>query len=196
MNVVGKAFLVYLLWAGVAQATLISEDSFYGPGSITLDTDTGLKWLDVTVTSNQSTTNVESLLEPTGPFRYATLGNLCGLVTSFFAANSCNDIFGFQPLDPAKFQVFVNLFGQPGGTSLRGRLEPDPTNGTIFVAAFLSTLEADLQAVNFPRLAFANEGSFLVFPTPEPSTLLLVGSSLILLAFLFPWQRRGKQGKR
>ena len=179
-----------LLWAGVAQATLISEDSSYGPGSITFDTETGLKWLDVTDTYSASTTDVEALVGSYGPFRYATTDELCGLATSFFMADSCNNIFGFHPLDPVKFQAFVNLLGQPGGASLRGRLNPDPTNGTLLVAAFLSTFEADLQAVNFPRTAFANEGSFLILLTPEPSTLVSVGSSLALLVLILPWRLR------
>jgi hypothetical protein len=190
MNVVASIFLVCILWVGVAQAVLISEDSSYGPGSITFDTDTGLKWLDVTVTYGQSTADVESLLEPTGPFRYATTSELCGLSTSFFGAASCGDIFGFQPLDPTKFQQFVDLLAQPGDVRLRGRLDPDPLNGTVFVAAFFSTFEADLQAVNFPRGAFDNEGSFLVTLIPEPSTLISAGSGVVLLAALLRRRRR------
>lgn len=47
------ACLVSVLIASPSYALLVSEDSVYGTDSITLDTDTGLEWLDPTIPISQ-----------------------------------------------------------------------------------------------------------------------------------------------
>ena len=51
-----------------ARAELISEDSLYGTNTITLDTATGLRWLDVTLSTGISYDEILVELEPGGTF--------------------------------------------------------------------------------------------------------------------------------
>src|SRR5262245_35535228 len=48
------ASLAVLAVASLARAELVSMDSEYGPGTITHDTETGIDWLDLTLTTNRS----------------------------------------------------------------------------------------------------------------------------------------------
>lgn len=78
------ACLVSVLIASPSYALLVSEDSVYGTDSITLDTDTGLEWLDVFIpvmtgsssgTQFNSYSDVKAMMGVGGyleGFRYAT----------------------------------------------------------------------------------------------------------------------------
>jgi hypothetical protein len=66
-----------------ASATLISEDSTFGTDTVTFDTDTGLRWLDLTESANLTHTQITMELAPGGAFegyRFATAAEL----TEFF----------------------------------------------------------------------------------------------------------------
>lgn len=191
-NRLTRLFLLFWLVIGSAHAALVSVDSPFGAGTLTRDTSTNLEWLDLSVSRNMSTAEVAAALAPGGTFagfRYARLDELCNLVTPYFGKAACGEVFGFNPLDFGKAQTFVNLFGPTlgSGNSLVGLLNPDPVNDQIFGAAFftrpgLLEADADLQALNFPRAAFPNEGSWLIreaAAVPEPSALLLVGLALL-----------------
>ncbi len=67
--------LIALLASAGVQAALVSQDSIYGPDSITLDTDTGLLWLDWSQTIGLSFDEVSAQLGEGGlysGFRFAT----------------------------------------------------------------------------------------------------------------------------
>lgn len=113
--------------AGAASADLIAVDSEYGPGTITRDTQTGLDWLDVTVTQNRSVTDITAELVPGGEFegfRYATTDEIAAMWTSAdvavitFEGPINGDDFYAENFDAES--ALVDLFGVtlvlPGGS--------------------------------------------------------------------------------
>lgn len=93
----GLATGLFLLGTvGLADAFLIERDLFIsGDGLITSDTDTGLYWLDLTVTTNLSYNDVLTHIGTGGSlegFRYATVADLdtlqvsAGLPTGLFTS--------------------------------------------------------------------------------------------------------------
>ena len=67
--------ITFLAAAGTVHADLVSEDSEFGAGTITRDTDTGLGWLDWSLTAGRSFDDVAAQLGEGGEFegfRYAT----------------------------------------------------------------------------------------------------------------------------
>jgi hypothetical protein len=181
-----------------AHAALIPLDSSFGPHTIVRDTSSGLDWLNLSVSRNMSTGEIADDLLPGhlfDGFRYAGFSaDLCPLIQDVFSKTTCGGVFGFVPLDPPTIRNFINLFGPTVGSgdtaSLRGLL--DPQDGIIFSALFFgTTADADSQAVNFPRAARPEEGSFLVRPSEisEPGSLGLMAAGL---AWLGVRRRRGK----
>lgn len=71
---------------GVSHSGLISvNDGVFGANSITIDTDSGLQWLDLTVTQNRSYADVASQFGSGGEFqgwRHATINDLVTLQTN------------------------------------------------------------------------------------------------------------------
>ncbi|MGE5384503.1 MAG: hypothetical protein ACM3SV_01315 [Betaproteobacteria bacterium] len=95
----------------------IALDSRFGPQTITLDTHTGLEWLDISVSDNLSSREVEQGFRSGGfleGFRYATGAELCGLTTSFFGVDRCNDVLKSGWIDYTKTTQFIYLFGDRG----------------------------------------------------------------------------------
>jgi hypothetical protein len=70
--------------AAPAAATLISvDDPRFGPGSVTLDTVTGFRWLDLTASSGRSWLDVEAELGSGGDYagaRHATIAEVFDLL--------------------------------------------------------------------------------------------------------------------
>ena len=67
-------------------AAILSLDSSFGSDTITRDTDTGLDWLDVTVTRGLSYNQVTAELGAGGTYegyRYATMAELDALIVNF-----------------------------------------------------------------------------------------------------------------
>ena len=89
-----SAMVFCTLLSATAHAALVSEDSSFGTGTLTLDTDTGLQWLDVFVgstlgtsssTSFNSYNDVKSMMGSGGAlegYRYATRDELETLLFS------------------------------------------------------------------------------------------------------------------
>ena len=58
--------LVGLVLASTTYAALLSKDSTFGPNTITRDTDTGLDWLDLTLSTNRSYDDIPHLAHAAG----------------------------------------------------------------------------------------------------------------------------------
>ena len=80
------AFAAAGLWTLNSYAELVSgSDPRFGPDSITLDSRTGLAWLDLTFTTNLSYNQLVTGLQPGGRFagfRFATPDEVLSLYTS------------------------------------------------------------------------------------------------------------------
>lgn len=61
-------FAAVLLVAAAAHADLVSEDGDFGPDTVTRDTETGLRWLDLTESTNLSLSQAITETEPGGQY--------------------------------------------------------------------------------------------------------------------------------
>jgi len=77
---------IALLFSMNAQALLVSEDSSFGAGSITRDTDTGLEWLGLDYTLTQGYSGVVSQLGPGGTYDGFRLATGAELETLFYSS--------------------------------------------------------------------------------------------------------------
>lgn len=119
---VSAATLTLLIGSGVAQASLISEASEFGADTITFDTQSGLEWLDLSVTVGRPFSDIASQLSTGGEFagfHYATVADVTNLfyhagipqigspgqygIDQFNAVNQLMGIVGglLQTTDPA-----------------------------------------------------------------------------------------------
>ena len=83
--------LVGLVLASTTYAALLSKDSTFGPNTITRDTDTGLDWLDLTLSTNRSYDDVITQFGIGGDysgFRHATVAEVIELWNHAGIANS------------------------------------------------------------------------------------------------------------
>lgn len=80
------ALSLSLMFSFVANADIVSIDSVFGSNTVTQDTDTGLEWLDVTVTAGMSYSSVLAEMSVGGDldgYRYATVDELDQLIANF-----------------------------------------------------------------------------------------------------------------
>jgi hypothetical protein len=126
------AALVSLCLTGLpAKADLLQLDSpRFGADSLTLDTRTGLTWLDLPFTLDHSYLEAEAATQPGGPmegFRHATAQEVLSLYSSA----------GFQPgfiaQSSPSFQTVASLLSLVGQT--------DVQNGMLGAAGLTDTLE-------------------------------------------------------
>jgi hypothetical protein len=98
---------------GPAQALLISlDDPVHGPGTITLDTETGLEWLDLSLSQNRSFRDIVDQLETGGEFagfRHATSHELLDLLNH--ASIPDVDILGGTIANTSPTTTLLNLLG-------------------------------------------------------------------------------------
>jgi hypothetical protein len=139
------ASLVVLAAAPSAYAELVSMDSDYGPGTITHDTETGIDWLDLTLTTNRSVVDITAQLGPGGEFegfRYAVAAD----ITTLWTHAGIVDITTQGPIDGGDFteanfdpaNMLADLFGVtvtlPGGVASEGfTADPPPGNPSLRV---------------------------------------------------------------
>jgi hypothetical protein len=137
------------LLSGPATATLVSENSPFGTDTITLDTDTGLRWLDMTESDGLSHEEVLQELMPGGTFEGFRLATSAELAQLFLAA-------GFD-LDPQTLQDFVAENFDPAVT-LGGFVGVLGTNGNCGTGCTFSFTEGFLADPPFIPNSFAAGG--------------------------------------
>jgi hypothetical protein len=185
------------LSAAPATATLISvDDPRFGPGSVTDDTATGLRWLDLTLTDEWSWLEVEAELGEGGSlegYRHATFAEVMALFqTAGLPAPVEVDRIGRTW--PEGLSTYGTVADLDEGGFVVGAIEyfsltfPDgSTYDRYWIGESFSHFE-------FPPGGRSTEvGHFLVKPIPEPGTLVLVAMGTAGLAAL---RRRDLPGGR
>ena len=199
--------IVVLSAPAKARATLFSlNDLTYGVGAFTQDTQTGLQWLDLSLTLNKSMNDIIANSGTGGSYaglRYATQDEVWNL----FSNAGISPVLGTFD-NKARYdaeRALLDLIGFGNKSNMLGITGTGPVNPfDIYVVASLyvnadivnnlylssSSIGAYVQSV----LITSNSqdpslGSFLVreapsAPTPEPSTFLLLGSVIAAAGFL------------
>ncbi len=194
-DIVLTAAAVLSFFSAQAHAGLVSLDSRFGPDTITLDTVTGLEWLDLPVVEGISSWEMDLALRPGGRFegfRLATPDDVCDLVTPLFRKTSCNQVLRTGRLDyePAKALVGLMGWSLPGGYGwLRGFIDPprelnyhDAWGMSLGLWPGDDIAEMDYQMVPYPHDGHIGDGIFLIRragSAPEPGAIFLVGIGLI-----------------
>lgn len=125
-TIVKTGLLATTMFAASAYAGLITPSSvtFNDLGKTTIDTETGLEWLDVTETYNKSMIQVlNELQDPTSTYRaidgwrYATRFDLINLIDSWFGFdlktgdNFYKSLYLTYTTENPKMDLFVSTFG-------------------------------------------------------------------------------------
>lgn len=124
--------MIVVAGIGAALATdrFVEEDSAFGPDTITLDTVTGFRWLDLTVTEPFTYNEVVAELEPGGIFEGYRLGldveveeimNAFDVVGNIPAQAACDALMGFFGITTYQDQ-WPEIFGYV--SPLDGTLAP------------------------------------------------------------------------
>lgn len=195
----GMTCLVASLAFPAANASLIAADNLrWGVGSITVDTDTGLGWLDVHLTVNLSYNEMQSQLGANGQydgFRYASQAE----VETLFINAVIPDINRASTANLAHASKLLSLLGAT--SSLRGTSEIFGITGTLLNQAVSSAmldhyfsdgtgmLDANVMGPTYGMdYRSSLVGSWLVTAdyaeVPLPSALLLFSSALTLCSFI------------
>ena len=88
-------------------------DTFFGADSITLDTDTGLEWLDVTLSTNRSYVDVSAEFGAGGDFEGFRYASADELLTLFSNANIPN-VNNYSAANVVPALALVDLVGATG----------------------------------------------------------------------------------
>jgi hypothetical protein len=195
-----------------AAAVLVSVDLFSaGDGLITRDTDTGLDWLDVPLTTSLSYDQIQAGAGnwiPNG-WRYATEAEVCHLWVTHGEAPSCNsNTPGILQVDAAMAMMTLlgtteNISGGGGFVTVRvnglydDATAPAPSVGlgrievsTIFGSGIFGRVSSTA-ANAIPSNAFLNtRGSFLVRASPPVIPGLPLAGAAALAAGLVLATRR------
>jgi PEP-CTERM motif-containing protein len=201
-----------------ASAALVSENSSYGTNTLTLDTSTGLEWLDLTLTQNMSINQVSGQLgagQQFAGFQYAHATDLHTLILDggasaepLFFSMAASNITAVTNLISLFGQTFTEnssgqgTFGSQGWTAEHGKLGPDDAETAQFwiqqniggcpCASALASGFAQSSSLDFADPRF---GSFLIRPftatVPEPSTWAMMILGFAGIGFM-AYRRKSK----
>jgi hypothetical protein len=192
-------------------ALTVGDDQFFGPGAVTRDSDSGLDWLDLTVTAGKSRTAVGALLASVPAYRswrYATEEEVSSLyshagiaplnvlsVPNFAPVSSLLDRLGIT----GEVAISPRRIGHIGITASQNVSGEDSfIAGALFVGGSSETLGQGAgmpAAQTWPRdQEHVVVGSYLVRAVPEPTiaNLLYMGMLLGIVA----WYRGSKSEGR
>lgn len=201
--------LALLTLAGLAaKASLIqATDPNFGPDSLTIDTATGLDWLDLTASAGLSYQQVLAGTRPGGiysGFRFATTPEVLGLYSDAGIPGP-----GYYSLSTRSVQSLISLLGPTGSINgLQGLigLSATPSNGDQNAPAIYAVgnngtevymvsgegagfLGGTDYGVTF---SYPDIGSWLVTNVPEPSEAgiyALAAASLIGFRYFLRWHK-------
>ncbi len=207
-----SAALCLLLSMQADGALVEVDDPVFGSSAVTLDTDAGLQWLDLTVTSGQSSAAIESRLSPGGDlsdWRYPAVKEVCSLFDSLNSADDLNcaaqglALFSTS-IEQSVAEQFIELFGVTSEAMPRPNPvipDPDPfdiSSGIFFGQEASIYWRAEVVPFSFNGgtngLAFVvgvlmtdrdlpRPGHYLVRPVPVPGAAWLLASALVLLSY-------------
>ena len=196
-------FLSSILVTGPSNAALVSmNDQIFGDGSITVDLDTGLEWLDLTQSTNRSYgdmvgsdgTNEFIIGGDFAGWRYGTIIEVQALLTNHgfpYVNTNFNEVSNQRPDNVPFYISFVDLFGETcpvevvncnlNLTQTRGWIEgPTNTSVTELVYDHFNN-DAGINFFNTSSGPFVDTGSFLVRETelPLPASIWLFLSGVL-----------------
>ena len=127
-------------------ATLMSENSAYGPDTLTLDTSTNLEWLDLTLSTDLSINQVNALLGPGQQFAGFTLASNAQITTLFTDGGETPPVDISQAAsDLANVNNLISLLGmtflQDAGTIYGTSGFESDTNGFAGSGAYVAVLQ-------------------------------------------------------
>ncbi len=194
---------VALLLICVAQrdvkAVLISMDSSFGPDTLTLDTDTNLGWLDVTLSTQYSYEGILLELTPGGIFEGFRLATISEVTTFWQNAGipKINTQFVSENYVPVRdLMDFVGITGDDTGNLGDGKTfdfvaghTAELYSDTKVFTGTLGAYDGDCTGTaHFGYVPIDNDnpehGSWLVVTIPTPGAILLSSIGVGLVGWL------------
>jgi hypothetical protein len=184
----------------MAHAALIASDwKNVGDNAITLDTNSGLKWLDINQTTGLSYNQVLAELAPSGifgGFRFATNSEVESLFTSIGFATPFNTWRTSDGIPAATLQNYFGVNQSFINPSNQLRMNTNGFTGELFTPTEVQLYEiwsqdtddfgrvtiigGSFEGLNDLDTQSPRVGAWLI--VPEPSSMLLFGMSMIGLA--------------
>jgi hypothetical protein len=198
------ATAVFLLWNALpAKAILyLNADPNFGPNSVTVDTSTGLGWLNLTETTGLSYNQVLAETQSGGMFsgfRFATVPEVLDLYSSAgLTASTYGDTTRYYPVSSPLIQTFFSLIGTSGifnglpgvialsGTSTSGAYTSPSIYGWSYAQEYWVS-DGSQSAEYGATYSFPDLSSWLVESVPEPAAanfLVMAAAALCGLRLL------------